>query len=318
LNDAVVLPGVSYEFIQFPTDARSRTTVEYIVDSNYFKQLALDMGLELVSRENFLTISEIEEDRKQFDKSELAVTALYTTYKFRKTVETPQSLAKIPSLLKYNESLKQYQATLNVLSFGVAEKLGSFKQGLIVSPENVFPIPAETEYTKLHMLTQDIDQVKGLYQQLQSKGKKISERERVFVSKLPREMYDMIYLSNTVSNQFETFLGQLVEGGSITGSFIPDTVELPNGETQFANFVFDITLDRLNGLYAINGDVEDQMLPLVNIQTSSPIQYSAYSRPNRHRVQKVFIRYSIRFSRLAISALTRSFSASSLFFLASA
>lgn len=262
----VVMPGVSYDFTQFPSDPHSRTTTEYVVDNRYFKMLAEDMGLQLVSRRNFLDMQptediQIDKERSEMTRADRELTSFYTTYRFVKVTEAKESLGGLAQTFSYSESMKQYQQTMEVLSFGTAEKLGSFKNGLFMNPESLFPAPfVNSGYESIDVITDDISQVKPLYQQLKSRGR-LTNKEVVHLTGLYARktmLYDMIYLSHSGVDKYETVLDRLKEGGSLMGTYVSlDTADrVLMGDSEFSNSIFSIVMNRTANTYAINSGIE--------------------------------------------------------------
>ena len=274
LNDPVVIPGISYEFIQFPSDPQSRTTTEYVVDVNYFKQLAEDMGMRLVQRMNFLNAEDkdsidFSSERSQLMSEDRELIGLYASYRFEKVVEVKEYLPEEVRPLSITESMQLFQTTMNVLSLGTAEKLGNFTHGLFLTPRDLFPAPyVSTGYDRMDIITDDIGDVVPLYRQLKFGGK-VSDRENVYLSRVSRPdqvPYNLVYLPHTSVDTYEGHLESLAQDGSIYGTFVSmetaDRVLL--GESEFANAVFELFVDRTRKLFSINSSLETTSYPLLD------------------------------------------------------
>ena len=271
----VVVPGVSYEFTQFPSDPNSRKTTEYVVDNRYFKVLAEEMGLQMVGKKNFMDMTstdEIDFDRERYEMSQgdREISSLYATYRFVKVSEAKESLTNVVQPFSYSESVKQYQQAMDLTSFATAEKIGTFKRGLFINPEALFPAPyVEAQYESMDVLTDDIGQVKPLYQQLKSQGK-LSNKEVVHLSTLGErntDMYDMIYVSHAGVSNMELYLDRLVEGGSLVGTYVSsETAErVLMGESEFANSVFQLVVHKSDNTYAINSSIESSSVKFTDV-----------------------------------------------------
>lgn len=251
-------PGVSYRFTQFPSDPMSRTTTEYVVDHEYFRGLAREMGLELLASTNFLEGAgeETEEEKNNLLTEDKEIVAFYKTYRFRKVEEPREVQAVMDTDFKYTESKQQFGATVKSLDSIVASKIVPFKRGLFVSPEYGFPGPYVSEgYDLMHVLTEDVNSVRFIAGQLQRRGR-LTDKETIAISRLPgTETYDMIFLSYAVSSNPELHLNKLAEGGSIYGVFV--TMErvdelIETGDSTFANYIFDLSVSRRMGVFSIN------------------------------------------------------------------
>jgi SAM-dependent methyltransferase len=275
MNNPVVVPGVSYEFTQFPSDTHSRTTTEYVVDSNYFKQLASDMGLRLLERRNFLNVDSTESidfdaERSKLEKQDREVAAFYTTYHFIKVNGVAESMAEIQPVASFTDSEKAYKQAMEILSMGTSEKLSLFKRGLFLGPETIFPVPyIEQGYEKVDVITDDISQVKPLYQQLKSMGR-LSDKEMVHLLKISgsqNESYDLVYLSPSLVHDVERYVGRMSDEGVMYATFVSrETLEnVLQGDSEFANSVFEIFVDKLAGKYSINSPLNENSHHIVDM-----------------------------------------------------
>jgi SAM-dependent methyltransferase len=277
LTSPMVVPGVSYEFTQFPSDPRSRTTREYVVDSNYFQQLASDMGLRLLERKNFLQMESSEEidldrERSKLEREDREISGFYSYYHFVKVGGVGNSLAEIQPTASLTETERAYQQTLEILSMGTGEKLIPFQRGLFLNPETIFPAPfVDQGYQTMDILTHEISEVKSLYQQLKSRGR-LTERENVHLIKTSQreeETYDLIYMGLGGNYEWERYAGRLSENGSIFGTFVSrDTAEnVLQGDSEFANSIFEIFIDKLAGKYSINTRLGEDSFRLVEVDS---------------------------------------------------
>lgn len=265
-SSEVVPPGVSYDFTQFPSDPMARTSTEYIVDSRYFKSLAADMGMELVSSENFTNVDSLKEDARKLDREELKVIAFYKTYKFRKIADAKfgMTIYETP-MFKYTDSKIQFDKTLEIINKNIAENtLNStkFNTGLFLNPEVLFPAPyINQEYEKINVLVEDVNLVRTVAKQMQLKGR-ITDKENILVNRLPGNvLYDFIYTPYNISNHknIENVISKLSEKGVVYGTYVDldriDSLTTPTG-SEFSNYIFGIIVDRQKMLFSINNPVE--------------------------------------------------------------
>jgi 2-polyprenyl-3-methyl-5-hydroxy-6-metoxy-1,4-benzoquinol methylase len=269
-----VLPGVSYKFTQFPSDPMSRTTTEYIVDKDYFKAVAAEMGLELIASSNFLSEGQgdesLDEGRNALTQEDKEVVAFYKIYRFRKVAEPRDTQALMASGFKYSDSKQQFLSTLSLVDSLTAGTIEAFKRGLFLGPERGFPGPFVKEgYEKLVVMTENINSVKVIANQLKIRSR-LTPKESILVSHPQEtETFDMIFLSYTLSASPERFLGRLENGGSIYGTFVTgERVEelIETGESYFANYIFDLTVSRRRGTFAIN-ESSTAGYPMMNLDS---------------------------------------------------
>lgn len=277
MNNPVVVPGVSYEFTQFPSDTHSRTTTEYVVDSNYFKQLASDMGLRLLERKNFLNVESTESidfdvERSKLEREDREVAAFYTTYHFIKVNGVADSMAEIQPTASLTDSEKAYKQSMEILSMGTSEKLSLFRRGLFLGPESIFPVPyVEQGYEKVDVITTDISQVKPLYQQLKSMGR-LSDKEMVHLLKTSgseNESYDLIYMGPSLVHDMERYMGKMSDEGVMYATFVSrETLEnVLQGDSEFANSVFEIFVDKIAGRYSINSPLNEDSHHIIDVDS---------------------------------------------------
>jgi len=261
-----VMAGISYEFTQFPSDYNARTTTEYVVSKSYFKRLAEEVGLEMVEQSNFLSIDDI--DRTKMDMDERFFSAMYVAYKFKKVLPVSSTMMEVERrTLKDFE--RAYQRVNNTLFGKIAERIGAFKRGVFFGSETQFPAPlVDNSYQQLDVVTGDIGGVKRLFSELRVAGR-ISGRENVYLSRLPKSKeflpYDMIFVSNQVANQFDVYANLMSESGTMFGTFVSEegVRELTGGEQEFSNYIFQLLVDEKSGVYSINSDIETDSKPLL-------------------------------------------------------
>jgi SAM-dependent methyltransferase len=275
LDSPVVVPGVSYEFIQFPSDPLSRTTTEYVVDMNYFKQLAEDMGLKLVRKMNFLEFDgeegdEMERERSMLRSQDKELVGLYASYQFEKVNDVKDYLPETVKPLSISESAQQYQEAKTILEIRTGERLGKFTNGLFQQPRELFPAPfVGTGYERMDVVTDDIGEVIPMYRRLKENGR-LSTRENIHLMRTSgssQYQYDMVYLSYSAPGSFERYLDEVKQEGSIIGTFVSmETAErILMGDSEFANSVFELVVDRDRKLFSINSTLEGGSYPLFDV-----------------------------------------------------
>lgn len=278
MKPEMVLPGVAYEFTQFPSDAMSRSTIEYIVDKKYFTLLAKEMGFELVSSTNFLELEnspevDLSKEREQLTVEDLEVARFYRTYRFKKVSEPRSSQASLPEAFKYSDSKQQFVRATEFLGFSSAEFLPkSFARGLFLSPELCFPTPhvKEGSYEAAHILVEDINNLRPTAKQLQLKNR-LTNKERIFISKLPEpgNPYELIFLPYSKSSNPERMIDKLADKGSMFGLFVSqENIDkiLPGTDSEFANYIFELQIDRRKKSFSINNTLENESFPIIDIE----------------------------------------------------
>lgn len=291
MSSEVVAPGASYEFIQFPSDPKSRKTTEYVVDSRYFKALAADMGLELVSSENFTSLGSLKEDFEKLSRDDVQVVAFYKTYRFRKIADAKFGMTIFETpMFKYSESKNQLDRTNEIINKTVAEGVPSsekFSTGLFLKPETLFPAPYMSQsYERIDVLVEDINQVRTIAKQLQIKGR-ITEKENILINRLPSNTsYDFIYVPYTISNERDLenlVLNRLTENGVVYGNYVDidriNALTTPVGY-EFSNFIFEVNVDRQKNIFSINKSIDVEFSPLFD----------------RERIQNMLTKYNLELS----------------------
>jgi len=274
LTKNVMPAGVSYKFTQFPSDPMSRTTTEYVVDHDYFRALAEEMGLKLTSSANFLQDEageNISEERNELTFEEREIAAFYKTYTFRKVAEPRETQASVAAAFKFTDSKQQFLSTVHISEAAMASNITAFKRGLFLSPEMGFPgTYVASGYESMQVYTESINSVRFIANQLQSKGR-LTEKELIVISP-PREteLFDMIFVPHSQAANPEAYVDRLVEGGSIYGAYV--TMErvdelIEPGESTFSNSIFDITVSRRRGVFSINKRLDVSSSRLTNLDS---------------------------------------------------
>lgn len=214
--DDRITTGADYVFTQFPDSDNPRTTTEFLVDSEYFRSLCKEQGMEIVTKKNFLEYFG-NGFGKDLDQDELELIELYCTYEIVKTrPPEPTPVRYIPTIKKefYDLTEKLLEPTPLIRNSDV----------LFIGPEHIKPSSSIAEQAKSSlMITEDIDFLR--IPPGNTTMKIILENKLTESTSYLKSSYDVIYLPGTVlsdmsDDTIQNILSTLKVSGVVQGVFV--------------------------------------------------------------------------------------------------